>query len=312
MRWQGTVIGGAAVFAACVSLYAVESASGGSGNGSNETALTIGRSKSTLPWPEPDAKATEKLTAELKADLPDFFITRIGPWIVATDMDKSEAPRFTEYTIAKYAADIQRQLFTGTPRSEPVKVLLFKDKLSYETWNKQLYGTKPTTPYGYYSRRYKALVMNIATGGGTLLHEMVHAMAEADYGDIPAWLNEGLGSLFEASSRGRGNKVIGVTNWRLTGLLESLKAGTATKFKDLVGMSDEKFYGERSGQNYAAARYLMQYLQQNGKLEAFYGRVRDKKDADPQASLRAVFDDKLSIEQIEAACYEWVKTLTAQ
>jgi hypothetical protein len=311
MRWQQLWIISAALSAG-VSLSAAESASGGSGNGSNETTLTIGRSKSGLPWPEPEAKATEKLTAEIKNDLPDFYVTRIGPWIVATDMDKSEAPRFTEYTIAKYAADIQRQLFTATPRTEPVKVLLFKDKLSYETWNKTLYGSKPTTPYGYYSRRHKALVMNIATGGGTLLHEMVHAMAEADYGDIPAWLNEGLGSLFEASSRGRGNKVIGITNWRLTGLLESLKAGTATKFSELIGMSDEKFYGERSGQNYASARYLMQYLQQNGKLEAFYNRVRDKKDADPQASLRAVFDNKLSIDQIEATCYEWVKTLVAQ
>lgn len=295
---------------ACASLLGAE-ASGGTGNGSNETTLTIGRAKSGLPWPEPDAKATEKLIAELKTDLPEFYITRIGPWIVATDMDKSEAPRFTEFTISKYAADIQRQLFTGTPRSEPVKVLLFKDKLSYETWNKKLYGTKPTTPYGYYSRRYKALVMNIATGGGTLLHEMVHAMAESDYGEIPAWLNEGIGSLFEASSRGRGNKVIGITNWRLAGLQADLKTGTATRFSDLIGMSDEKFYGERSGANYAAARYLMQYLQQHGKLETFYAHVRDKKDADAKATLCAVFDNKQSIDEIQNACYDWVKTLVA-
>jgi len=62
-----------------------------------------------------------------------------------------------------------------------------------------LLGEHPTTPYGYYSRNKKALVMNIGTGGGTLLHEMVHAMAEADFEDIPSWLNEGLGSLYEAS-----------------------------------------------------------------------------------------------------------------
>src|SRR5260221_14596302 len=51
-----------------------------------------------------------------------------------------------------------------------------------------------------------------------------------------SWLNEGLGSLFEASSRGKGNKVIGVTNWRLKGLLEQLKTDSATKFKDLIGI----------------------------------------------------------------------------
>ncbi|HYG74123.1 MAG TPA: DUF1570 domain-containing protein [Planctomycetota bacterium] len=287
-------------------------ASGGSGNGSNDNGLVIARSRTALPWPEPEKAATEKLTAELREELPGFFITRVGPWIVATDLEENEAPRFTQHTIGRYAADIQRQLFTKTPRTEPVKVLLFKDKLSYETWNKKLYNSKPTTPYGYYSRQRKALVMNIATGGGTLLHEMVHAMAEADFGEIPAWLNEGLGSLFEASGRGRGGKVIGVTNWRLTGLQNDLRNNTPVRFSKLLKMSDDEFYGEHSGSNYAASRYLMQWLQEQDKLELFYTRIRDRKDADALATLRAVFNDKLSIEQIEQACYDWVKTLVIQ
>ena len=45
---------------------------------------------------------------------------------------------------------------------------------------------------------------------------MVHAMAESDYPDIPAWLNEGLGSLYEACSWNKEGRAIGVTNWRLS------------------------------------------------------------------------------------------------
>lgn len=298
-----------AVFCMVAPFLVCAEPSGGAGAGSN-TAAPAAAAASALPWPAPDARVVAKLKTELREQLgEEFQIIPIGPWVVATDLAKEEAPRFTDFTISRYAAAIQRQLFTKTPRSEPVKVMLFKDRLSYEGWNKKLFGEKPTTPYGYYSRARNALVMNIGTGGGTLLHEMVHAMAEADFKNIPAWLNEGLGSLFEASNRGRNNTVVGVTNWRLKGLQEDLKNGSETKLKDLVGMSDDDFYGERSGSNYAAARYLMQYLQEQAKLEAFYTRIRDKKDADAQSSLRAVFANKLTIEQIEKNCYEWVKTL---
>jgi len=285
---------------------------GGDARATGGTRAGAARAANALPWPEPDAKAVEKLKAELRAELPPetFQVLQIGPWIVATDMDKLTAPRYTEYTIARYAADIQRQLFMKHPRSQPLKVMLFRDKTSYETWNEKLFGEKPTTPYGYFSRARTAMVMNIGTGGGTLLHEMVHAMAEEDYPDIPAWLNEGLGSLFEASDRSRTTgKVIGFTNWRLTGLQEDLKKGTATRITDVLDMSDSKFYGARSGANYATARYLMQYLQEQGKVEAFYTGIRDKKYASGAEALRAMFDNKKTLDQIEEAWLVWVKAL---
>ncbi len=283
--------------------------SGGQSGGRNAAAPERDKAALDLPWPEPDAAEVEKLKAELKGQLTnDFSILSIGPWVVATDMSEATARRFTHATIAKYGAAIQRQLF-AKPRSAPVKVYLFKDDTSYRVWNKKLFNETPSTPYGYYSRTKCALVMNIGTGGGTLLHEMVHAMAEPDFPKIPAWLNEGLGSLFEASNTDAKGKVIGITNWRLTGLQRDLKSGTATKLSELLAMDDGTFYGERSGNNYAAARYLMQYLQQQGKLEAFYARVRDARDADGAAALRAVFDGKLTLDEIETRCYEWVKTL---
>jgi hypothetical protein len=265
--------------------------------------------KPALPWPAPDKEAAEKLRAELRGDFPEKFTFReVGPWLIVTDVDRDESERLISSTISYYAASIQRQLFTKTVLSKPVKVLLFKDAESYVSWNQKLYNEKPTTPFGYFSRNKHAMVMNIGTGGGTLVHEMVHAMAEADYPNIPAWLNEGLGSLYEASSQNSAGKVIGVTNWRLKGLLADLEKGAAMHYKNLIGIADNDFYGAHSGANYASMRYLMQWLQDLGKLEDFYTRVRDGKDASPQASLRALFDDKFSIEEIEDKVYAWVKT----
>jgi hypothetical protein len=261
-------------------------------------------------WPDPDAKQVEKLKKELREQLPaEFSIHQVGPWIIATDVSTEQARIYTEGTIGQCAAAIQKQVFTSKPRTQPVKVYLFKDKTSYDKYNKQLFGSEPTTPFGYFSRDKNALVMNIGTGGGTLLHEMAHAMAEIDFPDIPAWLNEGIGSLFEASAMRPGGKVVGVTNWRLTGLQKDLTNNTETHFKDLLEMKDREFYGDRSGSNYASARYLMQFLQEKGKIEAFYTRIRDKKDASALDTLRGVFDNKLTVDEIEKACYDWVKTL---
>lgn len=61
---------------------------------------------------------------------------------------------------------------------EILDIWLFRDKASYEKHAMSLFGGKPHTPYGYFSARHKALVMNIATGGGTLVHETPHLPSE--------------------------------------------------------------------------------------------------------------------------------------
>jgi hypothetical protein len=283
---------------------------GGAAKAGENRNAPAASTKGELPWPEPDRQAVAKMEAELREQLPaaQFCFSRVGPWVVATNWDAQKLAEFMDSCVKFYAARIQRQLF-AKPLGEPVKVYLFQDSASYNAWSEKLFGGKPHTPFGWFSRDKRAMVMNIGTGGGTLLHEMVHAMVEADWPGCPAWLNEGLGSLFEASSRDRNGKVIGVTNWRLKGLQEGLQKNAAPRFAKLLAMTDPEFYGEDSGSNYAAARYLMQYLQENGKLETFYARVRDKKDDDALATLRFVFDQKLTVEEIEKNCYDWVKLL---
>ena len=264
----------------------------------------------STPWPAPDREKADPMRAELRHDFPaaGFQFIEVGPWLIATNLEKDAADGLVKSAISFYAASIQRQLFTKTVRSEPVKVLLFKDAESYAEWNQKLFNEKPSTPFGYFSRSKKSMVMNIGTGAGTLTHEMVHAMAEADFPGIPAWLNEGLGSLYEAPRTDKDKRVVGGTNWRLKGLLADLRNGSALHYRDVIGVSDKDFYGTNSSKNYASMRYLMQWLQDQGKLEAFYTRIRDGKDDTGQAALRAVFDNTLSVDEIEEKVYAWVKT----
>ena len=74
-------------------------------------------------------------------------------------------------------------------------------------------------------------------------------------------------------------------------------------------MKDETFYGENSGRNYAVARYLMQFLQEQGQLEAFYARIRDRKDPDAKSALLEVCKDLGGMERIQTAWSNWVLRL---
>ena len=169
---------------------------------------------------------------------------------------------------------------------------MWNDRKSYERGVRALTGEAPGTPYGFYASAHDGLFMNIATGGGTLVHELVHPYVEADFPGAPAWLNEGLGSLFEQSSH-RDGHIVGHTNWRLEGLQDAIRRGALPSFRALTKMSDHAFYQQDRGTNYAQARYLLYYLQEEGLLIDFYRAFRAGRAADPTGfdTLAKTFDE---------------------
>jgi hypothetical protein len=138
----------------------------------------------------------------------------------------------------------------------------------------------PTTPFGYYSSRHGALIMNIATGGGTLVHEIVHPFVEANVPGCPSWINEGLGSLFEQSTD-RAGHIRGLVNWRLDGLQQAIEESRTVPLATLVRTTSAEFYGARSGLHYAEARYLLFWLQEHDRLLVFWKAWLGAREADP-------------------------------
>jgi len=122
--------------------------------------------------------------------------------------------------------------------------------------------------------------MNIATGGGTLVHEIVHPFMEANFPACPPWLNEGLGSLYEQCGEVDGH-IHGFTNWRLPGLQQAIKAGKVPPFKTLTAMDSNAFYNDGKGTNYAQSRYLCYYLQEKAVLVKFYQEFYAHRQEDP-------------------------------
>ncbi len=225
--------------------------------------------------------AFERQAKQIRAKLKDrgFTVMVERPFIVIGDESEDRVTLWANEIIRSTVTRLKQDYFAKDPASI-LEIWLFKDEASYRKHAKEFFADEPDTPYGYYSPSKKALIMNIATGGGTLVHEIVHPFVEANFPDRPAWFNEGLGSLYEQSGTVDGH-IYGYTNWRLRGLQNGLQTTIVPTFKAMTSMSDGEFYREDTGTNYAQARYLCYYLQEKGLLRKFYREFIANAKTDP-------------------------------
>ena len=229
----------------------------------------------------------------LKERLPskEFHIVLQKPFVVVGN-ESLEVVRKRSVKTIKWSADrLKRDYFHKDP-NDIIDIWLFKDKASYEKYTWELFRDRPGTPFGYYSPTHRVLVMNISTGGGTLVHEIVHPFIASNFPTCPAWFNEGLASLYEQCGDNDGH-IWGYTNWRLRGLQGAIGDDRVPSFKTLCSTTTREFYNEDPGTNYAQARYLCYYLQEHGKLVKYYHAFRKNAEKDPSGfqTLVAVLGD---------------------
>ena len=217
----------------------------------------------------------------LKQQLPseEFHILLEKPFVVIGDDPVDVLQRHSTNTV-RWAVDRLKKDYFAKDPVNIVNIWLFKDKESYESNCIKLFGKKPGTPFGYYSSADRALVMNISTGGGTLVHEIVHPFIEANFPECPSWFNEGLASLYE-QCRDKNGRITGSTNWRLSGLKEAIVANRVPSFEKLCSTTRDQFYNDDTGTNYAQARYLCYYLQEQNLLLDYYQKFTRNVSTDP-------------------------------
>jgi len=231
--------------------------------------------------------------AALKEALPEGHTVVVeAPFVVIGDEAPDRVRKRAEGTV-RWAARLLRKDFFKAEPAGPVDVWLMGTEVSYEARAKAVSGDPPSTPYGYFDPEQRALVMNIATGGGTLVHEMVHVYVEADFPACPTWFNEGLGSLFEACQE-KGGHIVGLLNWRLPGLQDAIRAGPLPTIEELTALTAAQFYGEGEGVHYGMSRYLCYYLQEQGLLRDYYRAFHASYADDPTgyATLRAALGEE--------------------
>lgn len=232
------------------------------------------------------------------------------PFVIAGDLSTAELDDWHQRTIAPAARAMANTYFRSPP-TEPITILLFSGEASYNHYTERLFGERDISIYGYYKPLDRTLVMNIGTGGGTLVHELTHALVDFDFPKIPAWFNEGLASLHEQCrfrEDAGGPWIEGVENWRLPGLQKAVRS---EKLRSLAALIQEKdFRGRQEGTNYAQARYFCLYMQRQGVLANFYRTFRKNRAQDPRGaqSVLAMFPGK-TWEQLDRDFQTWVLTL---
>jgi hypothetical protein len=257
------------------------------------------------------AAACELAAADLAEQLgEECAVVAQPPFVLAGDLSPEDLEAWRQRTIEPAARAMAASYFR-TPPDRPITVLLFANEASYRQWASALFGDEDVSVYGYYKPGRRTLVMNIATGGGTLVHELTHAMVDFDFPAVPDWFNEGLASLHEQCRfRPDGRGIDGLVNWRLPALQETIRQGRLRSLRRLIG--DDDFRGQDVGLNYAQARYFCLFLQERNLLEDFYRRLRSNRADDPLglATVGEVFPE-LSWEQLDTDFQAWALELEA-
>ena len=195
-----------------------------------------------------------------------------GPWVIAGDGGVRRLEGYRDRTILAAQRALKASFFEKEP-GEPVLILLFETEEPYRRAAKEWFGDEGVTPFGYFRRQDRVMLMNVGTGTGTLVHELVHALIVPDFPNVPDWFNEGLGSLYEQCTI-NGAEIRGLENWRLPALQEAIREERLRPVGEMI--SDADFYGnDASALNYAHARYFLFYLQEKGLLKDYYRRFRD-------------------------------------
>ncbi|MFO0722736.1 MAG: C39 family peptidase [Myxococcota bacterium] len=232
------------------------------------------------PEPAPTSAEIAQHVLQLKETLPAGFTVAVERPFVVIGNEEPKVVRERAKKVVGWFQRLLQQDFALTPPGYVVETWLFKDAASYERYSRQRFKTEPDTPYGYYLPDRRAMVMNIRPGYGTLTHEMVHPFFEAAWPGGPAWLNEGLGSLFERPAERRGH-LVGKVNWRLPAIQEAIQARQAPRLYDLTHTTSAGFYRDEGGVSYAAARYLCYWLQEKGLLQQFLEKALAQRRQDP-------------------------------
>jgi len=179
-----------------------------------------------------------------------------------------------------------------------VTVDIFSTHAAYVAYSKDRYGVDPEPHrpgekalYGYYEHTTREILVDGTSGWGTLVHELTHPFLERNFDHpLPAWLSEGIASLFEAYAFAPDGSIHGVTNWRYDTLREALASPrhasqmhlptlfdtTAADFDDSDALTQGRWY--------ALARYACQWLDSDDaghKLWAFWSDWKSTYDEDP-------------------------------
>jgi len=206
---------------------------------------------------------------------------------------------------------------TDGPSPDPWVMVSLPSRKDYLAFSARQFGARSKYIPGVYDNQRKELVAQDL--GATLRHEFCHVLHYRDSdrrGQIHAvWIQEGLCSLVEDVEVVKG-EVDGpailkpVASWRTNSVKRLARGGKPIALSKLVTFDLATFTRDGTAlPSYALARTVFLYLQDRGKLRAFYANYVSgwKADATGAAALEATLGRTLS--EIDKDLIGWLKTI---
>ena len=113
---------------------------------------------------------------------------------VFSDYEKASAADFHRLALT-FHRYFDAQILSVPKERMDLKIYLFKDQAAYYNYCRRVRFQK--SPFGFYSRRHRLIVINGRMGWMTVFHEMVHYFMHRYGYSLPEPLEEGLAAYFE-------------------------------------------------------------------------------------------------------------------
>ncbi len=220
----------------------------------------------------------------------------------------SESLAFAREEIARVAAWTEAQLFElprDTERDPWVAVIL----PTPEDFVRLVRGARSLG--GFYDRDNRRLVTQDT--GPSLRHEFFHVLHwrhQERLGQEHAyWIAEGLAALLEDVEIDEHGEFVIVPSWR-TNIAQRLARSTRfPSIKRIASLDRATYMGSRASANYAVARSLFMFLNEQGKLGAWYAAYTEGFEQDPTgvAALESVLGRP--VREIDRVFRMWVLEL---
>jgi len=156
----------------------------------------------------------------------------------------------------------------------PVDVCVFATSKLYRKFAKEVMGSDEYgADRGFFVPYRRLVVADLGRGVGGLRHELVHALLRDEFGSLPDWLDEGLAALYVTAKWTKKGYRFQV-NFRLRQLRAARGAGRLPDLEKLAASDDREVYGKNYEAYYALSRYLLLYLERQGRLGKFFEKIR--------------------------------------
>jgi hypothetical protein len=179
------------------------------------------------------------------------------------------------------------------------------DYQKYSNYCKRIHNRPAGARVGYHLPFDNSVMIWLATGGGTLNHELVHALMAADYPDAPGWLSEGIASMNEELGSGAEP----LDNYRLFYIRAAYdRFNRFISLEKLIGLPGQEFSSTQTAMLHSAyARYFSMYLNDKKVLSRIYKGIRSLPELNV-SSQRELLEKHLakSLQDIQTDWQNWV------